>query len=261
MLIVATAPVPQALTVALCNSLSISIVSRLPPKHGPVRAIRRFSGQERDLCRKVHSRLGSKHRMCIMCPLVGRDRGVSVGGLRSKCRRLYQSLPRCEVDHIRKGVGTARGSTRVRTFVSNRARVLITAAIVRIKIGIPGTSIVIVRGTRQFKLTRLRRLHNHMKHKTSRSCYVLIAGCRLDRSAHGHVHVVARAGSNFRVTRTSLGLHKPKSLRKARRDNISFSLHLTGLTGSKRVLRLTHSATRGILSRSPCYTTSGGRVV
>lgn len=261
MLIVATAPVPHALTVALCNSLSISIVSRLPPKHGPVIALRRFSDHQVDLCRSVRGRVTRNQRICVICPLVGRDRGVSLGGLRRKCLRIYRRFPRYEIYGMRKGVGPTRGSTRVRLFMSNRTRVVITAAIVRMNMGIPGTSIVIVRGTRHFKLSRLRRLQKHMKHKTSRSCYVLIANCGLTRSAEGHLRVVIQAGSNFRVTRTSLGLHNPKSLRKARRDNVTFSLGVTSVTHSKRLLRCIHRMTRAIISTSPRNVLPRGRIL
>lgn len=239
----------------------MSIVSRLPPNHGPVRAVRRFSGHHTDLCTSVHGRVRRKQRVCVICPLVGRDRGVSVGGLRRKCRLVYTRFPSYRIDGIRNGVGPTRGSTRVRHFIDNRARVVITAAIVRIKIGIPGTSIVIVRGTRHFKLSRLRRLHKHIKHNTSRSCYVLIAACGLARRAHGQLRVVMRAGSNFRVTRTSLGLHNPNSLRKARRDNITFSLGVTSVTHSNRLLRCIHSITGHVMSRSPTKAHPRGTVL
>lgn len=258
---VATAPVPHALTVALCNSLSISIVSRLPPKEGPVAAVRRFSGHQRDVCHSIHGRVSRKHRICVICPLVGRDRGVSLGGLRRKCRRVLRRFPRYAIYGIRNGVGPTRGSRRVRLFISNGTRVVITAAIVRIKIGIPGTSIVVVRGTRHFKLSRLRRLHNQMKHKTRRSCYVLIAGCGLARSAQGQLRVVIHAGSNFRVTRTSLGLHNPNSLRNARRDNVTFSLGVTSVIHSNRLLRCIHTVTRDVMRRSPTTRDPRGRVL
>lgn len=256
MLIVATAPVPHALTVAVCNSLSIDVVSRLPPNHGPIRAVRGCSDRVASLCTNVHRRVHLKHRICVICPLVARDRGDSLGGLRRNCTTLYSVFPRFGVDGIRNGVGSGRGSTRVRGFMSNRARVLITAAIVRINIGIPGTSIVIVLSSRHFKLSRLRRLHKHMKHNTSRDCYVLIAACGLSTRADGHVSVVYRAGSKFHVTRTSLGLHKPNSLRNARRDNVTFSLGVTSVTHSKRVVAVTHRRTRGVVSTSPAYASS-----
>lgn len=261
MLIVATAPVPHALTVALCKSLSISVVSRLPPNEGPVSAIRRFSGEERDLCQSIRGRVIRKHRVCVICPLVGRDRGVSLGGLRRNCLRVYRRFPRYGIYGIRKGVGPIRGSRRVRLFMSKRTRVVITAAIVRMKMGMPGTSIVVVRGTRHFKLSRLRRLHNHIKHNTRRSCYVLIAGCGLARRAHGQLRVVMHAGSNFRVTRTSLGLHNPKSLRNARRDNVTFSLGVTSVTQSNRLLRCIHGITRRVISVSPRTHGPRGRVL
>lgn len=226
-------------------------MSRLPPNHGPVTAVRRFSGHERDLCHSMQGRVRRNHRICVICPLVGRDRGVSLGGLRRKCLRVYRRFPSYGIYGIRNGVGPTRGSTRVRLFVSNSTRVVMTAAMVRINIGIPGTSIVVVRGTRHFKLSRLRRLHKQIKHKTSRSCYVLIAACGLARRAQGQLRVVIHAGSKFRVTRTSLGLHNPKSLRNARRDNVTFSLGVTSVTHSKRLLRCIHAVTRRVASTSP----------
>lgn len=229
------------------------MVSRLPPNEGPVRALRGFSGRLADLCRDVHQRVGLNERICVIFPLVGRGRGVSLGGLRRNCRALGRTFPRFHLDGVRNEVGSTRGRTRVRRFIGKGARVLITAAIVRMNIGIPGTSIVMVLSTRHFKLSRLRRLEKQIKHNYSRDCYVLMANCGLSRRAHGQVSVVYSAGSKFHVTRTSLGLHNPNSLRNARRDKVTFSLGVTGVTQSNRLIRLTHARTRTVVSTSPRY--------
>lgn len=192
------------------------------------------------MLRFVQGRVSGKRRTCVVAPLVRGSRSLSIGGTRSIRRTIATCCGKaCRVNLLRNHLGSRRGSRVVHDFRGGRLRVLMSAAIVRINLGIPGTAIVIVRSTSQFKLSRLRRLHNQINQKSGRSCYILITSPGASGNGR-HVHVVIRSASNFCLDRQSLRLHKPNSLFKGGRSNLpSF--------GSKSVMHSTIvlSVTRG----------------
>lgn len=252
-LALATAPVPHALSLALRNSLSIDRVSRLPPKHGTVRAALLAGGSHARTCSLVQQRVTRNQRVCIILPLIRRSRGLSLGSTISRRRHLTRIVfPRFAINLLRNGVSSTRGSTTVATFHGQRARVLISAAIIRINMSMPGTSIVLVRRTRQFNLSRLRRLQKQINHKTTRSFYLLLDDDH-DRGTLRQLHILRRSRSNFFVTRVSLHFQKPKRMLNAERSNLP-SLTLTDLVRSRSILVLTHRTTRTLLGRSPALT-------
>lgn len=249
-LMVDTAPVPEALKVVLCNSLSVSIVSRLPGGHLPVGGYIISAKCHPGTCRFVEGRITRKHRYCIVYPVIRRDRTVRTRGIVSCYRVLSRALKSSVgIDFLRKGVGRGRGSRIVGTFKGGRVRILISAAIIRIKVSIPGTAMVVVRGTRHFKLTRLRRLEKEINHKGCRSCYVFVATSGSGRAGR-QLSVLGRSGSNFFVTDRSLQLHNPKSLFKVQRDNI-LSFGITSMFRSTGLLRGTDRRTSELLLSSP----------
>ncbi len=101
---------------------------------------------------------------------------------------------------------------------------MIYAAVVRANISMPGTGALVVRGTSEVKLSRLRRLHKHIKHSPHHTCtcFYFAPGGRLDSITAGQLRTVercARFKSNFGVTVHSLRVENTNDVLNNRRRN------------------------------------------
>lgn len=160
-LALATAPVPHALGVTVDKVHSLSVVTAPPTHHLTIGA---FIHRCSDLIiqRTVLHRVLHKKRICCLCG--------SIRGVRGTTRQLTRLIPRTQVTVNRKRVHRHRLRQIVGSFRRRHFGILIYAAVVRAKVSVPATGAVVVRHTSRFNLTRLRRLHNHIKHSRRRTC-------------------------------------------------------------------------------------------
>lgn len=231
-LAVATAPVPQALRFSLVNTQSLDIVSAPPPGHCPVRARIRAFGR-RIVASTVGFRVDHGKRIFFI--------GGQVTGLPRLGTVVRHRVPSYHITVKRKRVRPTRLRGVVFSFIGCSCSMLLTAAVVRDNVSVPGTGAVVVGRTRGFNLDSLRRVHNHMKHDGGGTFYCLLTPPLDDLATRKHHQLRTVRGfdslnDNVRVTVRSLSVHNTNGLLKTRRD--------------KFVTSLKCRACRGVLSRT-----------
>lgn len=233
-LAVATAPVPHALRFSLVKTHSLSDVAAPPPGHCPIRARMRHFGPS-VVQRTVGFRVDHGKRIFF------------VGGhVRGVCRvrtLIGHRIPSTHVTINRKRVRPRGLRGVVLSFIGCRCSMLVTADVIRDNVSMPGTGAVVVGGTRRFKLSSLRRLHNHIKQDGQGTFYCLLSPPLSDlaRRTHHHLRTVrgfSRLKDNVRVTVRSLSVQNTNGVLNTRRDNFVTSLNCRACRG---VLRRTIS--------------------
>ncbi len=249
-LIVSTAPVPRALKLVLFNSLSVDIVSRCPGNERGVSACLISSDCHAHVCGCVGGFLRGNRRKCVIYPLMRSNSRLSLGSTGRCCGSLYRGrFGSCGLKLLRNGVSSGRGRGAVHRFTGKRVRLLITAAIVRINVSIPGTMVVIVRSTSHFNLSRLRRLEKHVNEKRLGSSYILVDSDGSPRALR-ELRIVGGDASKFGVTSGSFRLHNPNSFLNDHRRNVP-RVGVTSLFFSGGMLLGTGGRTRLLLQFSP----------
>lgn len=226
-LAVATAPVPHALRFSLVNTHSLSIVRAPPPGHCPVRARIRAFGRS-VVARTVGFRVDHGKRIFFI--------GGHVRGLMRLRSVVGQGVPSYHIYVNRKRVRPRGLRGVVFSFIGCSCSILLTAAVVRDNVSVPGTGAVVVGRTRGFKLDSLRRVHKHIKEDGGGTFYCLLTpplASLAPRTGH-HLRTVRGFDSlndNVRVTVRSLSVHKTKGVLKTRRDNFVTSLNCRACRG------------------------------
>lgn len=233
-LAVATAPVPHALRFSLVKTHSLDIVSAPPPGHCPVRARLRAFGR-RVVASTVGFRVDHGKRIFFM--------GGHVTGLPRLGTVVRQRVPSYHVTVKRKRVRPTSLRRVVLSFMGCSCSILLTAAVVRDKVSVPGTGAVVVGRTRGFNLDSLRRVHKHIKHDGGGTFYCLLTPPLSSLAPRNEEQLRTVRGfsslkDNVRVTVRSLSVHNTKGVLKTRRDNFVTSLKCR--------------ACRGVLSRTIC---------
>lgn len=235
-LAVATAPVPHALRFSLVKTHSLDIVSAPPPGHCPVRA-RMRAFDRRIVTSTVGFRVDHGKRIFLM--------GGHVTGLPRLGTVVLHRVPSYQVTVKRKRVRPTRLRRVVFNFIGCSCSMLVTAAVVRDKVSVPGTGAVVVGRTRGFKLDSLRRVHKHIKHDGGGTFYCLLTpplSSLAPRTGH-HLRTVRGFDSlndNVRVTVRSLSVHNTNGVLKTRRDKFVTSLNCRACRGvlSRTIRRL-----------------------
>lgn len=226
-LALATAPVPHALRFSLVKTESLSIVRAPPPGHCPVRARMRAFGR-RVVSRTVGFRVDHGKRIFFI--------GGHVRGLIRLGTVVLQGVPSYQMYVKRKRVRPRRLRGVVFSFIGCSCSMLLTAAVVRDKVSVPGTGAVVVGRTRGFKLDSLRRVHKQIKQNGGGTFYCLLTpplSSLAPRTEH-HLRTVRGFDSlndNVRVTVRSLSVHKTKGVLNTRRDNFVTSLKCRACRG------------------------------
>lgn len=246
-LAVATAPVPHALRFSLVNTHSLDIVRAPPPGHCPVRARIRAFGR-RVVTSTIGFRVDHGKRMFFI--------GGHVSGLFRLGTVVRQRVPSYHIYVKRKRVRPTRLRGVVFSFIGCSCSILLTAAVVRDNVSVPGTGAVVVGRTRGFNLDSLRRVHKHIKQDGGGTFYCLLTPplSSLAPRTGQHLRTVRGFSSlndNVRVTVRSLSVHNTNGVLNTRRDNFVTSLNCRACRGvlSRTIRRLGASRFTSLCTR------------